>query len=104
MAMPVVNGAMCSCTFGVAPCPLMATSQQQGIGGQYAGGDHFRCDACHLWDVFIHGKSNGRQCNGGRTGRSDANARVRLSRPAYGRPVLRPYWWAVSRRLTTPPS
>ena len=31
MAMPVVNGAMCSCTFGVAPCPLMATSQQQAL-------------------------------------------------------------------------
>ena len=66
MAMPVVNGAMCSCTFGVAPCPLMATSQQQALA--------VNMPVATISDVFIHGKSNGRQCNGGRTGRSDANA------------------------------
>ncbi len=28
MANPVVNGVMCTCTFGVAPCVLPVTSQQ----------------------------------------------------------------------------
>ena len=68
MAMPVVNGAMCSCTFGVAPCPLMATSQQQALAV------NMPVATISYVTLATFGKSNGRQCNGGRTGRSDANA------------------------------
>lgn len=32
MSFPVVNGSLCMCTFGVAPCPLIVTSQQQTLG------------------------------------------------------------------------
>lgn len=32
MAMCVVNGAPCQCTFGVAPSPIVVTSQMQCIG------------------------------------------------------------------------
>ena len=28
MANPVVNSALCTCSFGVAPCPVLVTSQQ----------------------------------------------------------------------------
>ena len=31
MANPVVNTALCMCSFGVAPCPLTVTSQSQAL-------------------------------------------------------------------------
>ena len=33
MAFPVSMGATCQCTFGMAPCVLAATSQQQAVSG-----------------------------------------------------------------------
>ncbi|MGI5883641.1 MAG: DUF4280 domain-containing protein [Candidatus Spyradocola sp.] len=33
MAFPVAMGATCQCTFGIAPCVLSMTSQQQTISG-----------------------------------------------------------------------
>ncbi|NLM85011.1 MAG: DUF4280 domain-containing protein [Clostridiales bacterium] len=32
MGFPVVNGSMCMCSFGAAPCPLVVTSQMQTLG------------------------------------------------------------------------
>lgn len=32
MSFAVVNGAVCTCTFGAAPCPLIVTSQMSVLG------------------------------------------------------------------------
>ena len=33
MANPVVNSALCTCSFGVAPCPVLVSSQQTVLVG-----------------------------------------------------------------------
>lgn len=101
MANPVVNTALCMCSFGVAPCPLTVTSQSQAL-------------ACNMPIATISDTTlptfgmcsslanpSVASATGGGSGRSDPHAPALYARGVWV-PARPPSWWGGSPCSTIP--